>query len=166
MGDALITHPGTVGVTFVGSSKVGEHVYKTAINHGKRPQCQGGAKNHVLIAEDAVIDEVMQNVVDSCFGHVGERCFAVSNVLAVEKIYDKAKEKFIELSKKLVLGYGMDKGVTLGPVVSRDSLNEILSEVDRGIKDGARLILDGRNPKVEKYPEGLFYRAHGLRGRA
>jgi malonate-semialdehyde dehydrogenase (acetylating)/methylmalonate-semialdehyde dehydrogenase len=156
VGDALITHPGTVGVTFVGSSKVGEHVYKTAINHDKRAQCQGGAKNHVLIAEDAVIDEVMQNVVDSCFGHVGERCFAVSNVLAVERIYDKVKEKFIELSKKLVLGYGMDKGVTLGPVVSRDALDKILKEVDRGIKDGAKLILDGRNPKVEKYPKGYF----------
>ncbi len=156
MGDALVTHPGTVGVTFVGSSSVGEHVYKTAINHNKRAQCQGGAKNHVLIAEDAVIDEVMQNVVDSCFGHVGERCFAVSNVLVVERLYEKAKEKFIELTKKLVLGYGMDKGVTLGPVISRDALNGMLKEVDRAIKDGARLILDGRNPKVEKYPKGYF----------
>jgi malonate-semialdehyde dehydrogenase (acetylating)/methylmalonate-semialdehyde dehydrogenase len=156
VGEALITHPGTVGVTFVGSSKVGEHVYKTAINHDKRAQCQGGAKNHVLIAEDAVVDEVMQNVVDSCFGHVGERCFAVSNVLAVEKTYDKVKEKFIELSKRLVLGYGMEKGVTLGPVVSRDALNGMLKEVDQAIKDGARLILDGRNPKVGKYPNGYF----------
>src|SRR4030042_1724282 len=156
VGDALITHPGTVGVTFVGSSKVGEHVYKTAINHGKRAQCQGGAKNHVLIAEAAVLDEVMQNVVDSCFGHVGERWFAVSNVLAVEKIYEKVKEKFIELSKKLVLGYGMDKGVTLGPVVSKAALNEMREDVKKAIKDGAKLILDGRNPKVEKYPGGYF----------
>jgi len=156
VGDALTTHPGTVGVTFVGSSKVGEHVYKTAINSGKRAQCQGGAKNHVLIAEDAIIDEIMQNVVDSCFGHVGERCFAVSNVLAVEKVYDRVKEKFLALSKNLVLGYGMEKSVTLGPVVSRDALDKILQEVERGIKDGARLIMDGRNPKVEKYPKGYF----------
>jgi malonate-semialdehyde dehydrogenase (acetylating) / methylmalonate-semialdehyde dehydrogenase len=156
VGDALTTHPGTVGVTFVGSSRVGEHVYKTAINSGKRAQCQGGAKNHVLIAEDALIDEIMQNVVDSCFGHVGERCFAVSNVLAVEKVYDKVKEKFIELSKKLVLGYGMEKGVTLGPLVSRDALDKVLQEIDRGIKDGANLIMDGRNPKVPKYPKGFF----------
>jgi len=156
VGEALVTHPGTVGVTFVGSSEVAEHVYKTAINHNKRAQCQGGAKNHVLIAEDAVVDEVMQNVVDSCFGHVGERCFAVSNVLAVEKIYEKVKEKFIELSKKLVLGYGMDKGVTLGPVVSKAALNEMVEDVEKAIKDGAKLILDGRNPKVEKYPGGYF----------
>ncbi len=156
VGDALITHPGTVGVTFVGSSKVGEHVYKTAINHGKRAQCQGGAKNHVLIAEDAVIDKVIQNVVDSCFGHVGERCFAVSNVLAVERVYDQVREKFVELSKKLVLGYGMEKGVTLGPVVSREALNGMLREVDQAIREGAKLILDGRNPKVEKYPKGHF----------
>ena len=156
VGDALTTHPGTVGVTFVGSARVGEHVYKTAINHGKRAQCQGGAKNHVLIAEDAIIDEIMENVVASCFGHVGERCFAVSNVLAVEKVYEKVKEKFIELSRKLVLGYGMDKGVTLGPVVSRDALDKILQEVDRGIKDGAKLIMDGRNPRVDKYSRGYF----------
>ncbi len=156
VGEALVTHPGTVGVTFVGSSEVAEHVYKTAIHHDKRAQCQGGAKNHVLIAEDAVVDEVMQNVVDSCFGHVGERCFAVSNVLAVEKIYDKVKEKFIELSKKLVLGYGMDKGVTLGPVVSKEALNEMVKDVEKATKDGAKLILDGRNPKVDKYPKGYF----------
>ena len=73
-----------------------------------------------------------------------------------KRLYEKAKEKFIELSKKLVLGYGMDKGVTLGPVISRDALNGMLKEVDRAIKDGARLILDGRNPKVEKYPKGYF----------
>ncbi len=156
VGEGLITHPGTAGVSFVGSSEVGERVYKTAIQHNKRAQCQGGAKNHVLIAEDAILDDVMQNVVDSCFGHVGERCFAVSNVLAVDKIYDRVKEKFIDLSKKLVLGYGMDPGVTLGPVVSRDALNEILAEVDQGIRDGATLLLDGRNPRVEKYPKGYF----------
>ena len=156
VGEALITHPGTVGVTFVGSSRAGEHVYKTALNHGKKAQCQGGAKNHVMIAEDAVLDEVIQNVVDSCFGHVGERCFAVSNVLVVEKIYEKVKEKFIDLSKKLVLGYGMDKGVTLGPVVSREALNEMVKEVDMAIEGGAKLLLDGRNPKVDKYPSGYF----------
>jgi malonate-semialdehyde dehydrogenase (acetylating)/methylmalonate-semialdehyde dehydrogenase len=156
VGNALVTHPGTVGVTFVGSSRVGEQVYKMAINHGKRAQCQGGAKNHVLIAEDAVLDEVMPNVVNSCFGHSSERCFAVSNVLAVEKIYDEVKERFVELSRKLVLGYGMDKGVTLGPVISREALDTMLREVDRGLMDGAKLILDGRTPHVPKYPKGYF----------
>ena len=156
VGEALVTHPGTVGVSFVGSSEMGERVYKTAIHHNKRAQCQGGAKNHVLIAEDAIIDEIMENVVDSCFGHVGERCFAVSNVLAVEKVYEKVKEKFLDLSKKLVLGYGMDKGITLGPVVSKEALDEILREVEHGIKEGAKLLLDGRNPRVDKYPKGCF----------
>jgi malonate-semialdehyde dehydrogenase (acetylating) / methylmalonate-semialdehyde dehydrogenase len=156
VGEALVTHPGTAGVSFVGSSEMGERVYKTAIHHNKRAQCQGGAKNHVLIAEDAIIDEIMENVVDSCFGHVGERCFAVSNVLAVEKVYEKVKEKFLDLSKKLVLGYGMDKGITLGPVVSKEALDEILREVEHGIKEGAKLLLDGRSPKVDKYPKGCF----------
>lgn len=156
VGEALITHPGTVGVSFVGSSRVGEHVYKTAIQHGKRAQAQGGAKNHVLIAEDAMLDEIMQNVVDSCFGHAGERCFAVSNVLAVEKIYERVQEKFINLAKKFVLGYGMEKGATLGPVISKAALEGMRKAVDQGQKEGARLILDGRNPKVEKYPRGYF----------
>ncbi len=156
VGNALVTHPGTVGVTFVGSSHVGEAVYKMAINHGKRAQCQGGAKNHVLIAEDAVLDEVIPNVVASCFGHTGERCFAVSNVLAVEKVYEEVKERLVEESKKLVLGYGMDPGVTLGPVISREALDGMLRAVDHAVKDGARILLDGRNPRVPQYPQGYF----------
>ena len=155
-GNTLITHPGTVGVSFVGSSRVGEIVYKTAAHHNKRAQCQAGAKNHVLIAEDAKIDEAMPNIVESCFGHVGERCFAVSNVLAVESVYEEVKEKFLGLAKKLVLGSGMEKGVTLGPVVSRSALDGILKQIDQGINEGAKLILDGRNPKVDGYPNGYF----------
>ncbi|OGP64271.1 MAG: hypothetical protein A2169_06405 [Deltaproteobacteria bacterium RBG_13_47_9] len=156
VGDALVTHPGTVGVTFVGSPKIGDHVYKAAINFGKRAQCQGRAKNLVLIAEDAMIDEAVRNGVDSCFGYGGERWFAASNVLAVDKVYDKVKERFMEFSQKQTLGYGMDQGVTLGPLVSRDALNEMLIEVDIAMREGAKLILDGRNPKVEKYPNGYF----------
>lgn len=156
VGNALIVHPGTVGVTFVGSSKVAEEVYKLAIFNGKRAQCQGGAKNHVLIAKDAVLDEVVPNVVASCFGHVGERCFAVSNVLAVEEIYDEVKERFVEESRKLVLGYGMDPDVTLGPVVTREALESMHREIDQALVEGARLLMDGRNPKVEMYPRGYF----------
>jgi malonate-semialdehyde dehydrogenase (acetylating)/methylmalonate-semialdehyde dehydrogenase len=156
VGNALVTHPGTVGVTFVGSSRIGEDVYKMAINHGKRAQCQGGAKNHVLISEDAVLDDVVPNVAASCFGHTGERCFAVSNVLAVESIYEEVKARLVEESRKLVLGYGMDKGVTLGPVISREALAGMIREIDRALKDGAKMILDGRNPKVPRYPNGYF----------
>lgn len=156
VGNALVVHPGTVGVTFVGSSRVGEEVYRLAILNGKRAQCQGGAKNHVLIARDALLDEVIPNVVSSCFGHVGERCFAVSNVLAVEEIYEEVKERFVEESKKLILGYGMDPEVDLGPVISKDALEGMHREIERAISDGAKLILDGRDPHVPKYPKGYF----------
>lgn len=156
VGNALVVHPGTVGVTFVGSSRVGEEVYKMAILNGKRAQCQGGAKNHVLIAEDAFLDEVIPNVVASCFGHVGERCFAVSNVLAVENLYDELRERFLEESKKLVLGYGMDPKVSLGPVISKEALQSMHREIEEALREGAKLLLDGRNPHVKGYPKGYF----------
>ena len=92
VGERLCVHPDIQGVTFVGSSKVAEQVYRTATSHGKRAQCQGGAKNHVLLMEDANLEEAIPNIVNSCFGHTSQRCFAVSNVLVFEKIYDQFKE--------------------------------------------------------------------------
>jgi malonate-semialdehyde dehydrogenase (acetylating)/methylmalonate-semialdehyde dehydrogenase len=156
VGDGLIRHPGTVGVTFVGSSTVAEQVYKAATSLGKRAQCQGGADNMVLVAKDAILDEVVSNLASSCFGHTSQRCFAVSNILVVDEVYEKVKALFIEESKKYKLGYGMDKGVTMGPVVSKKALDQLLNAVDRGVKEGAKLILDGRNPSVPKYPKGYF----------
>lgn len=156
LGNALIMHPDTVGVTFVGSSRVAEIVYKTAVNNGKRAQCQGGANNFAVVARDANLDAIMDNLVNSCFGHSSQRCFAVSNILAVEEVYEEVKERFIAHAKKFVLGRGADPGVTMGPVVSRDSLNQMLDACDSAIKAGAKMVLDGRNPKVEKYPSGYF----------
>ncbi|MFZ5650891.1 MAG: CoA-acylating methylmalonate-semialdehyde dehydrogenase [Bacillota bacterium] len=156
-GNRLITHPDVAGVTFVGSSGAGLKIYETACAHGKRAQCQGGAKNHLVVMEDARLDEgVVRNIINSCFGHVGERCFAGSNVLVVESIYEVFKEKFLEAAKALKVGCGLDEGVTLGPVVDREHLNQILKEIDHGVQEGAKLLLDGRNVRVEGYPNGCF----------
>jgi malonate-semialdehyde dehydrogenase (acetylating)/methylmalonate-semialdehyde dehydrogenase len=110
----------------------------------------------VLVANDAILEDVIPNLASSCFGHTSQRCFAVSNILIVEEVYEKAKEMFIKEAKKIKLGYGLDKGVTMGPVVSKKALDGILRAVDQAIREGAKLILDGRNPEVPKSPRGYF----------
>ncbi len=157
VGERLTVHPDVAGVTFVGSSKVAEAVYRSATSHGKRAQCQGGAKNHVLVMDDAVLDQVMPNVVNSCFGHTSQRCFAVSNILVHEKIYEQFRDRFIAACKDLTLGGGLDPGVDMGPVVSKASLEKLHQAVEQGLKEGASFLLDGRDPKVEKYPNGYFF---------
>lgn len=157
VGERLCTHPDIQGVTFVGSSRVAEMVYRTATSHGKRAQCQGGAKNHVLVMEDANLDEAIPNIVNSCFGHTSQRCFAVSNVLISEKIYDSFKEKFINACLELKLGDGRDPKVSMGPLASKQALDRLYEAVEIASKQGAKIILDGRTPKIDGYPDGLFF---------
>lgn len=156
VGHQLVTHPDVAGVSFVGSSKVAEQVFRAAAAHGKRAQCQGGAKNHALVMKDARLDKVLPNILGSCFGNSGQRCFALSNLLVHEEIYGEFKEMFTKAAQEIRLGFGMDKDVTMGPVVSKASLEALLAYVEGAIEQGARLILDGRNPKVQGYPDGHF----------
>ncbi|MBI4964661.1 MAG: CoA-acylating methylmalonate-semialdehyde dehydrogenase [Desulfomonile tiedjei] len=156
VGDRLCTHPDVAGVTFVGSSRVAEMVYKSATSVGKRAQCQGGAKNHVVVMPDAVLDEVIPNLVNSCFGHTSQRCFAVSNVLVHQDIYDMFRDRFLEACRALKLGGGMDPGVDMGPLVSSAALDRMHIAIEHGLKHGATLLLDGRNQRVDKYPKGFF----------
>ena len=156
VGDYLVTHPDIVGVSFVGSSKVGLDIYRMATNSGKRAQVQGGAKNHAVVMEDAEIDEAIKNVISSCFGHIGERCFAVSNVLVAEEVYDEFKEKFLAAARELKVGPSSDNEAKLGPVVSKKHLGKLLEEIEHGVQEGAKLIMDGRGVKVEGYPNGYF----------
>jgi malonate-semialdehyde dehydrogenase (acetylating)/methylmalonate-semialdehyde dehydrogenase len=156
IGQSLITHPNVVGVTFVGSSAIAEKVYQLATGLGKRAQCQGGAKNHALVMNDIDLMEVLTNLVGSCFGHTSQRCFAISNILVHENIYEVFKQKFVEAAKDIKLGFGLDASVTMGPVVSRAALEKLMSHVENAIREGATLLLDGRNPKVEDYPSGYF----------
>ena len=156
VGHQLVTHPDVAGVSLVGSSKVAEKVFRAAAAHGKRAQCQGGAKNHALVMNDARLDKVLPNIVRSCFGNTGQRCFALSNLLVHEEIYDQFKEMFTKAAQEIKLGFGLEEGVTMGPVVSKASLEKLLSYVEGAIQQGARLIFDGRNPKVQRYPDGYF----------
>lgn len=156
VGERLCTHPDVAGVTFVGSSRVAEIVYRTATSRGKRAQCQGGAKNHVVVMNDTPLEAIIPNIVNSCFGHTSQRCFAVSNVLVHEDIYDKFRDMFVAACKALKLGGGMDAGVDMGPVVNRAALERLHQAIDKALDEGARLLLDGRYPAVENYPKGLF----------
>jgi malonate-semialdehyde dehydrogenase (acetylating) / methylmalonate-semialdehyde dehydrogenase len=156
VGERLCTHPDVAGVTFVGSSPVAEKVYRTAASAGKRVQAQGGAKNHVVVMDDVSIETVLPNIVNSCFGHTSQRCFAVSNILVHEKIYKKFRDRFLAASQALVLGHGMDQGVDMGPVINKAALDRLHGAVEQGLKEGAKLLLDGRNPEVDGYPKGFF----------
>jgi malonate-semialdehyde dehydrogenase (acetylating)/methylmalonate-semialdehyde dehydrogenase len=144
------------GLTFVGSSAVGKYLYELAAKKGKRVQCLTGAKNCAVVMPDAdyTSEAVMGNLLRAIFGNTGQRCFAVSRVLVMEEIYEDFKRHFVEEASKLKVGYGLEEGVEVGPVTTRDHLERLLKAIEKGIEDGAKLLLDGRNVKVEKYPNG------------
>jgi malonate-semialdehyde dehydrogenase (acetylating) / methylmalonate-semialdehyde dehydrogenase len=154
--NALLAHPGIAGISFVGSSPVAKHVYQEAAKHGKRVQALGGAKNHILVMPDADMDRAVANVTESMFGCAGQRCLAGSVVVAAGTAYQPFRDRLLSAAKGLRLGYGLEPGVTMGPVVSAKHKERVLSYVEAGRKDGATLLLDGRGPKIEKHPHGHF----------
>ena len=153
---AILAHPGIAGVSFVGSSPVAKHVYQEAAKYGKRVQALGGAKNHVIVMPDADMDRAVANISESLFGCAGQRCLAGSVVVAAGQAYEPFRERLLSAAQDLRLGYGLEPGVTMGPVVSAKHKEKVLSYVEAGRKDGATLLLDGRTTKVEKHPRGHF----------
>lgn len=154
--DALLTHKDMKGVSFVGSTPAGLHVYRTATSHGKRAQCQGGAKNCLLVMDDADVAGSVGAIMTSSYGCAGQRCLAGSVILAQRGIYDALKKKIVEAASKIRVGYGLDEGVQMGPVVSAEAKKKILDYIEVGLKEGAELLLDGRGIKVPGYPNGHF----------
>jgi len=154
--NALLAHPGIAGISFVGSSPVAKHVYQEAAKYGKRVQALGGAKNHVIVMPDADMDRAALNISESLFGCAGQRCLAGSVVVAVGTAYEPFRERLLDSARSLRLGYGLEPGVSMGPVVSAKHKEKVLSYVEAGRKDGATLLLDGRGTRVEKHPRGHF----------
>ena len=154
--NALLAHPGIAGISFVGSSPVAKYVYQEAGKYGKRVQALGGAKNHIIVMPDADLDRAVANVTESMFGCAGQRCLAGSVVVAAGKAYEPFRERLLSAARDLRLGYGLEPGVSMGPVVSAKHKEKVLSYVEAGRKDGATLLLDGRASKVEKHPRGHF----------
>jgi malonate-semialdehyde dehydrogenase (acetylating)/methylmalonate-semialdehyde dehydrogenase len=154
--DALLEHPDVKGLSFVGSTPVGRHLYAKSAANGKRAQCQAGAKNCLVIMPDAVLDKTVASLMTSAFGTAGQRCLAGALVDAVGDVYEPLKDMLVESASRLKVGDGLDESVQMGPVVSQKSLDRILGYIDKGLEEGATLLLDGRGIEVEGYPDGYF----------
>jgi len=154
--DAMLDSPTVQGVTFVGSTPVGRHIYQRCGETGKRCIAQAGAKNFLTVMPDAEIDRAMPNMMASFFGNSGQRCLAGANLVSVGDVHDQLKEKFLAAASNLKVGPGLDESVQMGPVISRKSLERIHGYIEGAIKQGAKLILDGRGVKVPGFEGGSW----------
>jgi malonate-semialdehyde dehydrogenase (acetylating)/methylmalonate-semialdehyde dehydrogenase len=153
--DAICTHPDIAAVSFVGSTHVGTHVYNLASQHGKRAQCMMGAKNHAVVLPDANPQQTLNALVGSTFGAAGQRCMATAVTVLVGEA-QKWIPDLVAKAKTLKVGAGSEKGTDVGPVVSKSAKQRILGLIEQGIRDGAKLELDGRGIKVPGYEHGNF----------
>ncbi len=154
--EILLKHPAVKGVSFVGSTSVGRKVYETAAAHGKRVQALCEAKNHALILEDCSLDRTVKGVINSAFGCAGERCMALPVCCVQESIADKFVATLVDYAKKLKIGAAYDQSTQLGPVVNADHKKFVEDWIQKGVDEGAKLVLDGRGVKVEGLENGFF----------
>lgn len=154
--DALITHPGVSAVSFVGSTPIARYIYETGTSHGKRVQALGGAKNHMIVLPDADIDLAADAAVSAGYGSAGERCMAISAVVAVGEAGDHLMEAAQARIEKLTVGPGDQPGVEMGPLVTKEHLDRVRGYIDAGVDQGADLIADGRDLVVDGHENGFF----------
>lgn len=162
--DAICDHPKIRAVSFVGSTPVAKHVYQRSAASGKRMQCQGGAKNHVIVLPDADMDLAKQIISDSAFGCAGQRCLAVSVAVTIGEAQKTFRDAIGDAASSLKVGFGLDAGVQMGPVITKESKRRVETLIATGVKDGARAIVDGRNAKIGNYDHGNFLRPTILDG--
>jgi malonate-semialdehyde dehydrogenase (acetylating)/methylmalonate-semialdehyde dehydrogenase len=157
--NAILDHSEVSAVSFVGSTPVARHIYSRAAKNGKRVQAQGGAKNPILILPDADPEMTTRIVTDSVFGNAGQRCLAASLVVTVG---NEAKEKFVpalvESAQARSVGYGLDEGIEMGPVITPQSKERIRGLIQKGVDEGANLLIDGRETNIKDYKNGNFLR--------
>jgi len=144
------------GVGFIGSSRVGRLLFEQCGHLGKRSSINGNGKNHIVILRDADLNKAVEYVVRGCFGMTGQRCLGSDNVLVQKDVYASFRELLIERAKNIRLGYGLDEATEMGPLTSQEGRERVLNFLEKGLQEGARLLLDGRNPKVEGYERGYF----------
>jgi malonate-semialdehyde dehydrogenase (acetylating)/methylmalonate-semialdehyde dehydrogenase len=155
--DSILTDPRIQAVGFVGSSAIAEYIYATGCAHGKRVQCFGGAKNHMIVMPDADMDQAVDALIGAGYGSAGERCMAVSVAVPVgKKAADLLVGKLIPRVESLKIGPSTDDKADYGPLVTRAHLNKVKDYVDLGVKEGAKLVVDGRNFKLQGYENGNF----------
>jgi len=156
--DTLLDHPNVRAISFVGSTPVAKYIYARAGANGKRAQCQGGAKNHVIVLPDADMKMAMQIISDSAFGCAGQRCLAVSVAVTIGDAQKTFRDSILESAASLRVGNGLDDGIQMGPVITPQSKSRVESLVELGVRDGAKVLLDGRRSKISGGEKGNFVR--------
>lgn len=156
--DALLDHPDVRAISFVGSSPVARYVYSRATANGKRAQCQGGAKNAVVILPDADMEMATRIIADSSFGCAGQRCLATSVAIPVGEARASFTEHIVADAKRRKVGYGLEADVEMGPVITPESKQRIESLIGQATHEGAKVLVDGREPSIAGYERGYFVR--------
>jgi malonate-semialdehyde dehydrogenase (acetylating)/methylmalonate-semialdehyde dehydrogenase len=154
--DAMLAHPAIHAVSFVGSTPIARHVYATAAAAGKRVQALGGAKNHAVVMPDADVDAAAEALTGAAFGSAGERCMAISAVVAVGEIADPLVRALADRARRLSVGPSMAEGVEMGPLVTQAHRERVRRFIDAGAADGADLVVDGRGLTVPGHEAGFF----------
>ncbi|MDM0014575.1 CoA-acylating methylmalonate-semialdehyde dehydrogenase [Variovorax sp. J22P168] len=152
--DALLVHPDVKAVSFVGSTPIANYIYETGARHGKRVQALGGAKNHMVVMPDADIDQAVDALIGAGYGSAGERCMAISVAVLVGDVADKLLPKLIERTKTLKVLNGTNLAAEMGPIVTRAAHERITGYIAEGVKEGAKLLVDGRDFDAAKTGEG------------
>lgn len=154
--DLILAHPDIKGITFVGSTPVGKLIYEKAAKAGKRVQCLCQAKNHALVMSDTPIERTVAGVINSAFGCAGQRCMALSCCVVEDAIADKFVAELKKQAYAIKVGPAYDKTSKLGPITYEKHYKEVLADIDKGVAEGATLVLDGRNCKVEGFENGYY----------
>jgi malonate-semialdehyde dehydrogenase (acetylating) / methylmalonate-semialdehyde dehydrogenase len=154
--DALISNKNVAAISFVGSTPIAKYIYENCAKNEKRVQALGGAKNHCVVMPDCDLDQAVDGLIGAAYGSAGERCMAQSVAVAVGEIGDKLVEKLSKKVEALKVGSGMDKNSEMGPLITKEHLHKVKSYVDIGEKEGAKLVVDGRNLKVKGYEKGYY----------
>ncbi|QQP88731.1 CoA-acylating methylmalonate-semialdehyde dehydrogenase [Skermanella sp. TT6] len=154
--DALLTDPRVDAISFVGSTPIAEYIYRTGTEHGKRVQALGGAKNHMVVMPDADLSQATDALMGAAYGSAGERCMAVSVAVAVGGVGDALMERLEPKVRALKIGPGNDPEAEMGPLVTRQHRDKVRGYVDQGVKEGAKLVVDGRDLKLQGYENGFY----------
>ncbi len=154
--DALLAHPAVPAISFVGSTPIARYIYETGAAHGKRVQALGGAKNHMVVMPDADLDRAADALIGAGYGSAGERCMAVSVAVAVDGVGDDLVNRLIPRVEALKIGPGTDEEMDMGPLVTAAHRQKVRDYVDIGVKEGADLLVDGRDYTLQGYEDGFY----------
>ena len=155
--NALLAHPDVAAISFVGATATAEYIYRTGCANNKRVQALGGAKNHMVVMPDADMAQVSDAIMGAAYGSAGERCMAISVAVAVgDQVADELIERLSPRVRALKVGPGIDPDTEMGPLVTKDHYDKVMGYIDKGVQEGADLVLDGRGLKLQGYENGYF----------